>query len=70
MHLMRCDELLTWGTVKARRWEGRLHLRDSRLRINTTRLVAILALNNAAHFRCDANLEVGLILELREYGTL
>ncbi len=45
-------------------------MRDSRVRVNTTRLVAIVALHHAANFYRVANLEVGLILELRDDGTL
>ena len=39
------------------------------MRINKAGLVAILALHNASNFEWDADLEVGLILELRDDGA-
>ena len=40
------------------------------MRVNATRLVAILALHHAKNFTCDdTNIEVELVLELGDDGT-
>ena len=40
------------------------------MRVSAPRLVTISAFHHAANFECDTNLEVGLILELRDEGTI
>jgi hypothetical protein len=69
LHLLGCG-WWAWGVViKARSLDGRLHLRDSRVRVNSTRLMTIPALHHATNFECDANLEICFIFELRYDGT-